>query len=78
MAAIQKELDLPEHLTEQIEKAFMHCTVEIPNSDDAIRVTTLEIFNDTISQVMKLAYVDGILEGLKKGKEIVTAAQTNY
>lgn len=73
-----EELELPKRLTEQIEKAFMHCTVEIPDINDNIRATTFDVFNNIVSQLMKLAYTDGVIQGLKKAEELINRVEPNY
>lgn len=71
------KVDLPEQLKQQIEQAYMSCTVEIPTVDK-FRATNFQTFTEIVNQVMKLAYIDGIIEGLNKAKEIANTPQINY
>ena len=65
-----KSLELPTEVKKEIEIAYNACTVEVPGAD-LIRATSLDNFTRVIEELLKLGYLEGILEGLRKAKEIV-------
>lgn len=72
-----KTVELPEEVKDQIEKAYNACTVEVP-STDVVRVTNLENFTRVVEELLKVGYLEGILEGLRKGKELLNRVETQY
>lgn len=72
-----KTLELPLEVKEQIEIAYNACTVEIP-SIASVRATDLDNFTRVVEDLLKLGYLEGILEGLRKAKELVNTPETQY